>query len=128
MVVDRGARVLLIRRAKLPAAGTWTVPGGRVEQGESLEAAVVRELREETGIGGRVVGSLGCETVVAGGITYSIHEHLLVPSGDGELRAGDDAADVRWASSEDLVVLGVESHMRAVIERAIAAARVFGLV
>ena len=128
MVVDRGGSVLLVRRAKSPAAGTWTVPGGRVEHGESLESAVVRELREETGIGGRVVDRLGCETLVAGGVAYSIHEHLLVPTGDGELRAGDDAAEVRWASSEDLVALGVETRMRAVIERAIAAARVFGLV
>jgi ADP-ribose pyrophosphatase YjhB (NUDIX family) len=128
VVVDPRGRVLLIRRAQEPAAGTWTVPGGRVEVAESLEAAVLRELDEETGLDARVVGSLGCETVAARGVTYAIHEHLLVPIGDSAPRAGDDAADVRWASMSDVLALQVAAEMVAVLERGVAKARSLGLV
>ncbi len=128
VVIDPRGRVLLIRRAREPAAGAWTVPGGRVENGESLEAAVLRELGEETGLDARVVGSLGCETVAAQGVTYAIHEHLLVPVGDRPLRAGDDAADVCWASMPDLLTLQVGAEMMAVVERGVAKARSLGLI
>jgi 8-oxo-dGTP diphosphatase len=128
VVVDPRGRVLLIRRAREPAAGTWTVPGGRVENGESLEAAVLRELNEETGLEARVVGSLGCEAVAAQGVTYAIHEHLLIPVGDKPPRAGDDAADVRWASMPDVLALQVGREMVAVLERGVAKARSLGLV
>jgi 8-oxo-dGTP diphosphatase len=127
VVVDRGGRVLLVQRGREPAAGTWSVPGGRVEPGESLEAAVIRELREETGLAGRVVASLGCETVTSGGLTYSVYEHLLVPVDDGPPHAGDDAADVRWASRQDLVSLAVTAEIVTVLERGIAHARWLGL-
>jgi ADP-ribose pyrophosphatase YjhB (NUDIX family) len=128
VVVDRSGRVLLVQRAREPAAGTWTVPGGRVEQGESLETAALRELREETGLEARVVGSLGCETVVAHGVRYSIHEHLVVPIDDRPPRAGDDARDARWASMSDLLTLAVGAEMVAVLERGVAKARSLGLV
>jgi ADP-ribose pyrophosphatase YjhB (NUDIX family) len=127
VVVDRSGRVLLIQRAREPAAGSWTVPGGRVEQGESYEAAVLRELREETGLEARVVGNLGCETVVAHGVKYSIHEQLLVPVDDSPPRAGDDACDVRWASMSDVAALAVGTAMVAVLERGVARARSLGL-
>lgn len=128
MVVDPRGRVLLIRRARDPAAGTWSVPGGRVENGESLEVAVLRELEEETGLDARVVGTLGCETVAARGVTYAVHEHLLVPVGDKAPRAGNDAADVRWASMSDVLALQVGPAMVAVLERGVAKARSLGLV
>jgi ADP-ribose pyrophosphatase YjhB (NUDIX family) len=128
VVVDRDGRVLLIRRAHEPAAGTWSIPGGRVEPGESSDTAAVRELREETAVGGRVIGSLGRETVAAGGIVYSIDEQLLVPVGDPNPRAGDDAAEVRWASESELAELEVGRDIVAVIEKGIARARALGHV
>jgi ADP-ribose pyrophosphatase YjhB (NUDIX family) len=126
-VVDRTGRVLLIQRAREPAFGSWTVPGGRVEHGESLEAAVVRELMEETGLKARLIETLGCETVSAKGVTYRIHEHLLVPIDDRPPRAGDDAADVRWVPMQDLAALGVAAEMVAVLVRAVEKARALGL-
>lgn len=78
VVFDPADRVVLVRRAKPPRAGAWTLPGGHVEAGETLEAAVVREVREETGVEARVVCALGVVEVAAEGFSYAIHEHLLV--------------------------------------------------
>ena len=59
VVFDDSGRLLLIRRANPPAQGTWSLPGGRVEPGESSEDAVVRELHEETGLSGILVREVG---------------------------------------------------------------------
>jgi 8-oxo-dGTP diphosphatase len=131
VVVDRSARVLLVRRARPPGAGTWTLPGGRVEGGESFEAAIVRELREETALATRVVCPLGVVAVVREEFTYAIHEHLLVPLDDGKdalpLVAGDDAADARWVARKDLDGLGVEVDVVRLIDRGLAEASRRGL-
>jgi acetyl-CoA carboxylase carboxyl transferase subunit beta len=127
VVVDRAARVLLVRRARAPGAGTWTLPGGRVEQGESFEVAIVRELREETALATRVVCALGVVPIVREGLAYAIHEHLLVPLDHGEggsrLVAGDDAADARWVGREEVDALGVEAEVVALIDRGLTEAR-----
>jgi 8-oxo-dGTP diphosphatase len=128
VVVDRYGRVLLIRRARNPAAGTWTIPGGRVEPGETVAVAVVRELREETSLDARVIDCLGLETVTADDVTYAIHEHLLVPVGDRPPQAGDDASEVRWAAIADIAGLGVRKEVIVVLERAIARAHSLGYV
>jgi mutator protein MutT len=128
VVVDRRGRVLLIRRARSPDAGTWTIPGGRVEPGETVEVAVVRELREETALDARVIGRLGLETVTADDVTYTIHEHLLVPVGDQPARAGDDASEVCWAALADVAALGVRQEVIAILERGIARAQALGYV
>ncbi len=71
VVFDGLGRVLLVRRGHAPSLGEWTLlPGGRVEPGESPEAAVVRELREETALDGRVIASLGVVAVVGAGVRW----------------------------------------------------------
>ena len=120
VVVDRFERILLVRRARTPSAGEWTLPGGRVEEGESPGSAAVRELREETAIDGRVVASLGLAEVERGEITYAIHEFLLEAIGEWPARAGDDAAEVRWAHRGELEAIGVRADAIAVIERGLA--------
>jgi ADP-ribose pyrophosphatase YjhB (NUDIX family) len=124
VVLDPSGRVLLIRRARPPGLGSWTLPGGRVEEGESLQQAVVRELREETALEGRVECALGAVTVERDGFRYVIHEHLVVPDGPGPfvLRAGDDAAEVRWACRNELDALGVLPDAIAVIDQGMAEA------
>jgi 8-oxo-dGTP diphosphatase len=119
---EPGRRVLLVRRGRAPSLGEWTLPGGRIEPGESPEAAVVRELREETGVEGRVVASLGVVAIAREGVTYSIHEFLLAPDpqSDAAPRPGDDAAAVRWVPREALEALGVRADAREVIERGFA--------
>lgn len=100
VVHDGDGRLLLIRRANPPAAGLWSLPGGRVEPGESDADALARELREETGLD-VVPGAL------AGTVTrepYEIHDYRCEPRG-GRLRAGDDAADARWVDAVEFAAL-----------------------
>jgi len=103
--------------------GSWTLPGGRLERGESAEAAVVRELREETALAVRVVCSLGEVIVTAEGASFAILEHLAVVCEEGAPRAGDDAAEARFFQRSELGPLGVLEDALAVIDRGIAEAR-----
>jgi ADP-ribose pyrophosphatase YjhB (NUDIX family) len=122
VVFDREGRVLLVQRGTPPGASSWTLPGGRVEPGEHLADAVVREVREETSIECRVVCGLGVVSVVREGYAYAIHEHLAEPVGELALRHGDDAADARWSGLDELASLGVRPDAVAVIQHGLAEA------
>ena len=102
---DRG-RLLLVRRANEPGRGLWSVPGGRVEPGETPARAVVREVVEETGLAVVVTGLAGVvERAAPSGEVYVIEDHTarLAAGVDPEsARAGDDALDVAWMPVEDL--------------------------
>jgi 8-oxo-dGTP diphosphatase len=117
VAVDRAGRVLLVRRGHAPSAGEWTLPGGRVEPGEAPEAAVLRELREETALAGQVVAPLEVVTLAREGTTYVIHEYLVRVEGPGV--AGDDAAELRWIGPGEvdaaLAALAVRADAAAVI-------------
>lgn len=96
IVVDTD-RILLIRRGRGPASGSWSVPGGRVEHGELLAEATVRELREETGLEGVCGALVGVVERFIDGAHYVILDHrvtLLEP--DTPPIAGDDAVEVAW--------------------------------
>jgi 8-oxo-dGTP diphosphatase len=102
IVHDAGGRLLVIRRGHPPGEGLWSLPGGRVEAGESDAAAVARELAEETGLrveAGRLVGRV--ERPGASGLTYDIYDYAATVTG-GTLVAGDDASDARWTALEEL--------------------------
>jgi len=93
-------RVLLVRRGREPLKGQWSLPGGLVEVGESLEAAVIREVAEETGLQVRPVELIELlDRIHRDGervrYHYVIADYLCRVTG-GELRAGSDADAVRW--------------------------------
>jgi ADP-ribose pyrophosphatase YjhB (NUDIX family) len=100
VVRDPSGRLLLVRRGQPPAQGSWTLPGGRVEPGETPAAAAAREVREETGLD-VVVGDLLATVPVLG---YLVHDFRATVAG-GELRAGDDASDVGWFAVGELSTL-----------------------
>jgi 8-oxo-dGTP diphosphatase len=96
-VVVEDEQLLLIRRGHGPAAGFWSVPGGRVEQGELLAEAVVRELAEETGLEGVCGELVGWVERITDGYHFVILDFgvtLLDPT--AEPVAGDDAAEAAW--------------------------------
>jgi len=105
-----GLEVLLVRRGRPPNVGSWTFPGGRVEAGETLAAAVVREVKEETGLAVTVGGLIEVFELLGEAHHYVVLDYaatVSVESAEVSPRAGDDAADVRWQSVSDLEVLGV---------------------
>ena len=89
-------RILLIRRGRGPAQGTWSVPGGRVEPGETLAEAVVRELAEETGLSGVCESLLGWAEVIGEDCHYVILDFTVTILDEDDPVAGDDAAEAMW--------------------------------
>lgn len=113
-VVIADGRALLIRRGSEPLRGQWSIPGGTLELGETLEQGVARELFEETGLEVRIMGFIevfdriyaGAESGTTGGnqrprFHYVIVDYLCEPVG-GSLRAGSDALEVAWLAEDDL--------------------------
>ncbi len=94
-------RLLLVRRGRGPAAGEWSVPGGRVEAGESLHAAVVREVLEETGLEVVVDRFLGWVERIGPEHHFVILDFAVTVLAGAPV-AGDDAAEVTWVPVDDL--------------------------
>lgn len=111
IVVQRGM-LLMVRRARDPARGLWTVPGGRVEMGEYLDAAVRREVQEETGLEVEVGGLVGIFEVIGAEEHFVIHDYAATVADDSAPRAGDDVDEVRWVNLEE--VPGMECTPRLV--------------
>ena len=97
-VIIRGEQILLVRRGRGPAVGHWSVPGGRIEFGETMRDAVEREVAEETGL--RVVCGpyLGHVERIGTDYHFIIHDFLAEPLDNAAPVAGDDASEARWFS------------------------------
>lgn len=111
IITDQAGRLLLIQRGHEPETGRWSLPGGRVEPGETDQDAVVREVWEETGLRvscGTLIGSV--QRSWPGGRVLDIRDYAAEVTG-GELVAGDDAAAARWVNPAELGSLPLTSGL-----------------
>ena len=127
VIVD-GDRVVLVKRRFEPLAGQWSLPGGAVEVGETLEECVAREMREETGLEvevGPVIEVFDRITRDDDGRVryhYVLVDYLCWPRG-GDLRAGSDVADAVFVDPARLGEYDLTAKATAVILRALELAR-----
>jgi mutator protein MutT len=126
VVLNGDGHVLLVKRAHEPLKGEWSLPGGGVEVGETLDAAVVRELFEETGLTvdvGPVVEVLDrIEHAPDGRVEYHfVIIDYLCHATDDRLVCGSDADDVQWVRIDELADYRVRTNAIAVIMKAIEA-------
>lgn len=110
-------RFVLIRRANPPGAGSWTLPGGRVQQGEALSAALIREVREETGLQVEVGALLEVVELMSDDYHFVVLDYAARRIG-GELVAGDDASEARAVRIEELADYGVTDLVEQVVKKA----------
>jgi len=118
VVHDELGRLLIVRRGHAPGRGRWSVPGGRVEAGESDEAAILREVAEETGLDAEVLRHVGTvERPAPGGGTFEIRDYLLRPRQlpSSAPVAGDDADDARWVTRAELESLPLVDGLLAAL-------------
>lgn len=101
VVQDADARLLVVRRGRAPAAGRWSLPGGRVERGERAADTVVREVAEETGLTVEVTSFVGFSEAIHHDHHVVILDFLAAVVG-GRLRPGDDADEVAWVTRAEL--------------------------
>jgi len=111
-VVFKEDKVLLVLRGKPPAEKQWSIPGGCVELGETLQEAAEREIAEEAGIVIQAKKPIYTFDVIERDENGDIRFHYVIVDlaadyVNGELRAGDDAVDVSWVSLKDLKNLNV---------------------
>jgi 8-oxo-dGTP diphosphatase len=105
IIHDPSQRLLLIRRSHAPHAGAWSLPGGRVEPGESDAGALAREVFEETGLTVAVGALVGwVDRPGPPPSVFRIRDYACMVTG-GALRPGDDASDARWWSAGQAAAL-----------------------
>jgi 8-oxo-dGTP diphosphatase len=122
VICFRGNEVLLIRRGTPPRLGEWSIPGGRVEWGETVAGAALRELREETGVEAELLGLVDVVDGLFIADPSAARHYVLVDYAavwrSGEPVAGDDAAEARFWPIDRALTLVSWSETIRVIEKA----------
>jgi 8-oxo-dGTP diphosphatase len=124
-VVLDGDRVLLVKRGHEPLKGQWSLPGGGVETGETLEAAIAREVREETGLEIEVGPMVEVLDRISRDAAGQVEHHFVLVdftcrSTGGLLRCASDADDAEWVPLDRLTEYGVAPVTVQVIRKAFA--------
>ena len=141
VIVDAG-RVVVIRRGRPPLLGEWSIPGGLVELGETVREAAAREALEETGLvvdvgAPRGAGSISGQPASGPGSVLGVFDRVILDDDGrvwyhyvlvdvlcgvvlGELRAGEDAAEARWLSRDELQAFPIEEAARGLLMQALA--------
>jgi 8-oxo-dGTP diphosphatase len=116
-VFDREGRVLLVERGTPPGVGLWTVPGGKLDPGETLVQGVAREVREETGIVVEV-GTLACVVEhISDGYHYVILDYVARPIG-GTIGPASDVTAAKFVDEAELATLPLTNGLAELIARA----------
>lgn len=114
VICFRGASVLMIQRGQPPRMGEWSIPGGRIEAGESEPAAALRELMEETGVHAVLGEKIANIPAIFEGYHYRLHDYIATWI-SGEPIAGDDAADCAFVPLEQVRSMTIWPKTRDVI-------------
>ena len=110
VVAEKDGKILFIKRAVQPAKGMWALPGGFIEQGESVERAAMRELKEETGIKAKKAEIIKVVTAQSSFFRTLILIGVRVSGISGNLKAGDDACDARWYDMGKMPAVTFPAH------------------
>lgn len=118
--IFRSGRLLLVRRARAPARGLYTLPGGHVEYGETLADALIREIREETALAIAIVGLAGFREVLpaaADGRHFVILSFAATWAG-GEAVLNDELETAEWRDPDDVAALPTTAGLAEVVAAA----------
>jgi len=121
--IFRDDRVLIVRRARPPAHGLYTLPGGGVELGESLEQAVIREVREETGLAIAPLALVGFREAIARDAAGRIERHFVIlPFAarwiGGEIALNAELAEAQWRKPDELARLKTTEGLAQIVAAA----------
>lgn len=121
--VFRGPLVLLARRAANPGAGLWSLPGGRVEAGETLAEAAAREVMEEVGVSVEILGFAAARDIIVRDKAGELKAHFVVVAHaarwrSGEPQVGEEAAEVGWFRPGEVAALPTTEGLADVVAEA----------
>jgi 8-oxo-dGTP diphosphatase len=123
-IIVRDDQILLVRRSNPPMQGEWSIPGGLVETGETTREAIIREVREETGLDIEVVKLAEVfERIVRDPDSRVQYHYVLIDyvcrATTGEAHAASDVSEVRWVNTDRLEKLAVAPETCEVIRKAL---------
>jgi len=121
--IFRNGRVLIVRRARPPAHGLYTLPGGGVELGETLEGAIIREVREETGLEIAPLALVGFREAIARDDAGRVERHFVIlPFAarwvGGEIALSEELAEAHWRKLDELTGLKTTEGLAEIIAAA----------
>lgn len=120
--IFRGPEVLLVRRAHAPAKGRYSLPGGRVEFGESLAQALIREVAEETGLSIEIVAIAGWREILPDVAADQSGHFVILPFAarwrSGDVVLNDELDDARWLTPDQIGELDTTDGLQDIVRSA----------
>jgi 8-oxo-dGTP diphosphatase len=128
VAVLREGRILLAMRGKPPSEGLFSLPGGKVEIGETLGEAALRELREEVGVEAKLIGLIAPVEFIERDEKGHIRHHVVIAAHaarwvSGEPQTGPEAKEIRWVTERDIADLPMTAGLTGILEQAFRLAR-----